>query len=223
MKKILIVEDDETVRDETAKLLALNNYEPIILENFANAKDEILHLNQDLILLDINIPYINGRELLKNLRQNTEVPIIMVTSVTSEIDEALTISYGADDYITKPYNPNILLLRIGAVLKRTKSQSFANNIAKLGEIEYNQTKGTIANQDKTIELTKTEMQILNQLIEHRAQIVTRKHLMTYLWNNENYLNDNTLTVNISRLREKLAKLGESDIIETRKGMGYILK
>ena len=223
MKKILIVEDDETVRNETAKLRALNNYEPIILENFGNAETEILRSNPDLILLDINIPFMNGRELLKNLRQNTDVPIIMVTSINSEIDEALTISYGADDYITKPYNPNILLLRIGAVLKRTKSQSSANNITKFGKIEFSQTKGTISNKNKNIELTKTEMQIMSQLIENRTQIVTRKHLMTYLWNNANYLNDNTLTVNISRLREKFAKLGEPDIIETRKGLGYILK
>ena len=223
MQKVLIVEDDASVRNETAKLLAKNGYEALVLESFADAEQEILRLRPDLILLDINIPYLDGRQLLKNLRQKTEIPVIMVTSSNSEIDEALTISYGADDYITKPYNPDILLLRIGAVLKRANTQTDHSNIVHFRDITFDGNKGTLEKDGKNIMLTKTEMIILGQLLQHRNQIVSREKLMTCLWHNTNYLNDNTLTVNISRLREKLAKLDAEDAIMTRKGMGYILQ
>ena len=223
MPKVLIVEDEAAVRDQTAKLLAKNGYQALILTDFATAEAEILHLQPDLILLDLNIPYLDGRQLLKNLRQTTEIPVIMVTSSNSEINEALTISYGADDYITKPYNPDILLLRIGAVLKRTNSQAQASPILHFRGIIFDSNKGMLEKDDKTITLTKTEMIILGELLRHQNQIVSREKLMTSLWHNTNYLNDNTLTVNISRLREKLAKLGAADAICTRKGLGYILR
>ena len=117
MKKVMIIEDENAICNELSELLENNNYKPIILRNFKNSLNEIFKSSPDLILLDINIPYINGEILLQDLRKTSNIPVIMVTSRNSEIDEALSISYGADDYITKPYNPNILLLRIGAVLK----------------------------------------------------------------------------------------------------------
>ena len=123
MKKILIVEDDEVVRRNLKELLEESGYEALVLDDFKNALEIILEKNADLILLDINIPYINGEVLVKEIRKESDVPIIMVTSRDSETDEALSISFGADDYITKPYNPNILLLRIGAVLKRSENTS----------------------------------------------------------------------------------------------------
>ena len=127
MKKIMIIEDDNAICNELSELLENNNYKPIILRNFKNSLNEIFKSSPDLILLDINIPYINGEKLLQDLRKTSNIPVIMVTSRNSEIDEALSISYGADDYITKPYNPNILLLRIGAVLKRIKTNYGANS------------------------------------------------------------------------------------------------
>ena len=140
MKKILIIEDEESICNELAELLENNNYETIILKDFENALSEILKCQPDLILLDINIPYINGEMLLQNLRKNSNIPVIMVTSRNSETDEALSISYGADDYITKPYNPNILLLRIGAVLKRINAES---NILSYKDLSINISKGII--------------------------------------------------------------------------------
>lgn len=219
MKKILIIEDDKIICNELSELLKNSGYISLILQDFANAKDEIIITNPDLVLLDINIPYINGELLLQNLRKESNIPIIMVTSKNSETDEVLSMSYGADDYINKPYNPNILLLRIAAVLKRVKEQS---NILTYKDLEIDMQKGIIKNDNVSIILTKNEMIIFNYLLTHKNRIVTRDELMTNLWNNDEYINDNALTVNISRLRAKLKEVGYVDAIDTRKGIGYIL-
>ncbi len=219
----MIIEDEELICNELAKLLENNNYEAIILKDFKNALNEILELAPDLILLDINIPFINGEALLQNLRKESNIPVIMVTSINSETDEALSISYGADDYITKPYNPNILLLRIGAVLKRTKTNYNTNtNELTYKKLKFDSQKGIIKRDDMEIELTKNEMIIFSYLLNHQNRIVTRDELMTILWDNSEYVNENALTVNISRLRNKLKEIGYENAIDTRKGMGYIL-
>ena len=199
MKKILIIEDDENLCRELADLLTNSGYEAAVLKDFSDALGEIRRAEPDLILLDINIPVCNGEMLLKDLRKESDVPVIMVTSRSGEADEVLSMSYGADDYITKPYNPTILLLRIGAILRRTESS---------GEEE--------------ISLTKNEMLIFRMLLSNRERIVSRDELMTELWNNSEFINDNALTVNISRLRAKLAEAGCEDAIVTRKGQGYLL-
>lgn len=194
LKKILIIEDDKNISSELKELLENAQYEAVILDDFINALEKTLKEKADLILLDINIPYINGEVLLQNIRKVSNVPIIMVTSQNSEINEALSISYGADDYITKPYNPTILLLRIGVILKRTETQKEIINYKDL--IIYLQ-KGLIIKDNIEIILTKNEMIIFNYLINHQNRVVTRDELMTDLWNNSEYINDNALTVNIS--------------------------
>lgn len=219
MQKILIIEDDELISCELKNLLDNNNYNGIILRDFKNPLKEIKDIKPDLILLDINIPYMNGEVLLRNLREISNMPVIMVTSRNSDIDEALSITYGADDYITKPYNPNILLLRIGAVLKRLNS---GTDILAFKDLTINISKGIIKKDNVEIILTKNEMIIFNYLVNHQNKIVTRDELMTALWNNEEFINDNALTVNISRLRAKLKEIGYENAINTRKGMGYIL-
>ncbi len=221
MSKIMVIEDDKLICNELAKLLEHHNYEVYLLKDFKEALKEILEVSPDLILLDINIPYINGEVLLQNLRKETNIPVIMVTSINSEIDEALSISYGADDYITKPYNPNILLLRIGAVLKRVKG-SFNSPELTYRELKFNYQKGIIKKDNLELELTKNEMIIFSYLLNHQNRIVTREELMTTLWDNSEYVNENALTVNISRLRSKLKEIGYPDVINTKKGMGYIL-
>lgn len=219
MKKILIIEDDIVICKELSNLLENSGYNALALKNFSNALEEVLIVNPDLILLDINIPYINGELLLLELRKKSNVPVIMVTSRNSETDEVLSISYGADDYITKPYNPNILLLRIAAVLKRTGQ---FQDITVYKGLDINMQKGIIKKGDIEVVLTKNEMIIFNYLLNHQKRIVTRDELMTDLWNNNEYINDNALTVNISRLRSKLKEVGYQDMLETRKGIGYIL-
>ena len=217
MKKIMIVEDDKTIADELLFLLNNSNYEGIILKDFKNSKKEILDTNPNLVLLDINIPYLNGELLLKELRKESNIPVIMVTSKESEADEVISYSYGADDYITKPYNPTILLLKINALLKRSETNKTTITYKNL---TFDIGKGVVKNSTSEILLTKNEIIIFNILLSNKDRIVSKDELMTELWNNDEYINENALTVNISRLRSKLSDLGYPDIIETRKGIGY---
>ena len=219
MKKIIIVEDDKIVAKELLNLLINSNYEATILEDFENAKEVILNSKPDLILMDINIPYLNGELLLKSIRKESNVPVIMLTSRTSETDEVLSMSYGADDYITKPYNPTILLLRISNIFRRCENNS---DLINYKELSINLARGIICSKNKEINLTKNEMIIFNYLFNNKERIVSRDELMTEAWNNDEYINDNALTVNISRLRSKLEELKSEITIETRKGIGYIL-
>ena len=219
MRRVLIIEDDLSICNELKELLDNAGYEGIILNSFENSYEEFLNIKPDLVLLDINIPKINGELLLQKIRKESNVPIIMVTSKNSESDEVLSMSYGADDYITKPYNPTILLLRINAIFKRMENQSDVLNYRDLKIIPK---RGVIKNEEEEILLTKNEMLIFTYLLTKKGNIVTRDELMTDLWNNDEYINDNALTVNISRLRSKLKEIGYEDAIETRKGQGYIL-
>lgn len=219
MKKIIIIEDDTIISKELYELLVNAGYEALILKDFSNAKEEILKSNIDLILLDINIPYQNGEQLLKEIRKESNIPVIMVTSRANETDEILSISYGADDYITKPYSPTILLLRIQNIFKRLDNST---EVLKYKDLEVSISRGTLSGSNKELELTKNEMLIFQHLLNNQNRIVSRDELMTILWNNEEYINDNALTVNISRLRSKLEDFGYPNAIETRKGQGYIL-
>ena len=217
MKKIMIVEDDKVIAEELYNLLKSSNYEAIILTDFKNAKNEILKDEIDLILLDINIPFLNGELLLKEIRKESNIPIIMVTSKSSETDEVLSYSYGADDYIVKPYNPTILLLKIAAIFKRCELNS---NIISYKDLSFDIGKGIVKNSHSEIMLTKNEIIIFSLLLSNKDRIVSKDEIMTDLWNNDEYINENALIVNISRLRAKLLELGYDNIIETRKGIGY---
>lgn len=220
MSKIYIVEDDRSIREELAELLRNSGYEAEYLTDFSDSKTQILAAHPDLILMDINIPNLNGEQLLKEIRKETDTPVIMVTSRTSETDEVLSMSYGADDYITKPYNPTILLLRISAVLKRSAGTSA---VQTYNGLRVNDAKGSLTDGEKEMTLTKNEMIIFRFMLDRKGEIVTRDELMTALWDNDEFVNDNALTVNISRLRGKLAELGCDEAIETRKKQGYILR
>ena len=220
MKRIMIIEDETALRDELSVLLKNAGYEPIAVTDYSNVSEQMKSANSDLILLDINLPNVNGETLLQDFRKSNDTPVIMLTSRTTEIDEVLSMSYGADDYITKPYNPTILLLRISAVLKRS---------AKVGavqiyhDVEVSTVKGSLTRNGSEQILTKNEMIIFQQLLDRQGEIVTRDALMTALWDNDEFVNDNALSVNVSRLRGKLAELGLLDAIETRKKQGYVLK
>ena len=188
--------------------------------DFVHTVPEILNSGADLVLLDINIPKMNGEQVLREIRQKSEIPVIMVTSRTEELDEVLSMSYGADDYITKPYNPTILLLRIQAILKRIENTGA--DLYHYRDIEIRQAKGVLNRGQDQMVLTKNEMLIFMVLLHHQGEIVSRDDLMTELWDNSEYISDNALTVNISRLRAKLEQMGYPDVIETRKKQGYVL-
>lgn len=219
MKTIMIVEDEKSIRDELKTLLETSGYKVILLERFDNTLEDILKSKFDLLLLDINLPKMNGETLLKEFRKQSNIPVIMVTSRVGETDEVLSMSYGADDYITKPYNPTILLLRISNIFKRMEKSA---DFLTYDDIKVYQGKGILMKGEEILDLTKNEMIIFSYLLNNRSNIVTRDELMTELWNNEEYINENALTVNISRLRAKLESFGIENAIETRKGLGYKL-
>ena len=223
MKKILIVEDDQKLRNELKIYLEKNGYEALTIEKFDNSIQDILDKKADLILLDINLPYLDGEYICKEIRKTSNVPIIMVTSRDSELDELISLNNGADQYVTKPYNLQILLAKIAGLLKRTENTGINQNKIDCKEFILNISKSIIEKEEKQIELTKNELKILHFLVLRKGQIVSRDEIINYLWDSESFIDDNTLTVNMTRLRTKLEEIGLKDIIETKRGQGYILK
>ena len=203
MPKILIIEDDEKLREELKIFLNKNGYNAITLTTFDNTIQDILQTNPDLILLDINLPNTDGEYICKEIRKQSNMPIIIVTSRDNELDELLSINNGADHYITKPFNIHILLAKIGSLLRRTNMQEVNDKIDEKDFI-LNTSNNTIEKDGKIIELTKNEYKILKYLVQNRGKIVSREDIMECLWESENFIDDNTLTVNITRLRKGFA-------------------
>ena len=223
MSKILIVEDDKKLRDELKIFLERHGYEVFLLEKFDNSIEDILGYKADLILLDINLPNADGEYICREIRKVSNISIIIVTSRDSELDELLSINNGADQYITKPYNIQILLAKIERLLKRSYSGNVSQDKIDCGKFVLNLSKSIIEKDGKIVELTKNEFKILHYLVLNKEKIVSRNEIMDYLWESENFIDDNTLTVNIKRLRNKLEELGLNNVIETKRGQGYILK
>lgn len=223
MDKILIVEDDEKLRQELKIFLEKNGYEVVILEEFENAVEDIVKTVSDLILLDINLPYLDGEYICKEIRKITNTPIIMVTSRDNDLDELISLNNGADQYVTKPYNIQILLAKISAILRRTKKLETNQSKINLGSFVLNVSKSLIESEDTKIELTKNELKILHYLVMNKGKIVSRNEIMDYLWDSESFIDDNTLTVNMTRLRSKLEQMGVVDYIKTKRGQGYIIE
>lgn len=223
MARILIVEDDKKLRNELEIFLNNNGYQAYSLETFENTISDILNMNPDLILLDINLPGADGQYICKELRKKSNMPIIIITSRDNELDELLSINYGADHYITKPFNIQILLAKITSILRRTNITTDISDKIDAKDFILNISKSTIEREDKWVELTKNEFRILKFLVQNREKIVSREEIMECLWDNESFVDDNTLTVNINRVRTKLEDLGLKELLETKRGQGYMLK
>ena len=220
MFKIIIVEDDKEIREELKILLQNRAYEVKIILEFENIEDKILKENAHLVLLDINLPNKNGYEICSKLRAKSKIPIIFVTSRNNSMDELKGIMLGGDDYIEKPYNVPILLARIQNLLNRTYSSEKKNSEIEYKGITLDTLKSTIKYQEKEIELTKTEIKTLYYLFTNKEKIIARADIINYLWDNEVYADDNSLSVIITRLREKLKEIGIENLIETKRGQGY---
>lgn len=222
MAKIMIVEDDITIREELKIFLNRYGYEISAPNEFQNIIDLIKVEEPNLILLDINLPIFDGYYICREIRKFSDVPIIIVTSRDSDIDELMSINLGADDFITKPYNTQILLARIESILKRVYKSSIVQDVLEYKEMKLNLSNGTVTYDRKTIEITKNELKILSYLIKNKGKIVSREKLMNYLWDCEMFIDDNTLSVNVTRIRKKLEEIGLKNVIETRRGLGYII-
>lgn len=220
-----MIEDDLGIRQILGKILLGANYdvsEVADFDNFEGILANIRELHPDLILFDLNLAGLSGLELLRLLRTKQNIPVIILTGDDAESSELLAMGYGADDFILKPYKPELLLLRIRAVLRRTMDGGHGDNY-RLGAVEIDLARGVMVHGGRRVHLTKNEMIILRQLLDERGKIVPRETLMTELWNNQEYINDNALTVNVSRLRAKLEKVTGAKVIETHKGLGYSLR
>lgn len=223
MQTILIVEDDDKLRDELEIFLNKNGYQAKGLQQFENAIQDILKINPDLLLLDINLPGTDGEYICKEIRKQSDMPIIMITSRDSELDELISLNYGADHYITKPFNIQILLAKIASLLRRSNMLGERNEKIDAKDFVLNTAKSTIEKDGISIELTKNEYKILKYFVQNRDKIVSREEIMECLWEDESFIDDNTLTVNITRLRNKLEEVNLKELIETKRGQGYILK
>ena len=223
MSKVIVIEDDKDIREELSSFLKRNGYSVAAPVDFENIINSILNENGDILLLDINLPIYDGYYICREIRKKSDIPIIVVTSRDSEVDELISINLGADDYITKPYNTQILLARISAILKRVNSSVNSSNLITYNDLTLNLLNASITYKNNSLELTKNEMKILSHLINNRGNIVSRESLMEYLWKSDFFVDDSTLSVNITRLRKKLEKIGLENVIETRRGLGYIIQ
>lgn len=221
MKKIAIVEDDREICRQLQEFLGNNGYECVIVTEYGDAAGQIAESGADMVLLDITLPGADGANILRTIRKDSDIPVIIVTSKNTEMDEVICMSYGADDFIAKPYNPAILLLHIEAVFKRL-SPSGNENIIMYEGLKLDTGRGSLSMDEREVELTKNEMRILAYLIKNQGQIVTREALISYLWDAEEFVDDNTLTVNINRVRSKLKEINAGDMIQTKRGIGYLL-
>lgn len=216
MKRIIVISKDRIATNKLKKALISDGHRVLVLNDYSN---EVPFLNTDIVLLDSKVLFNNKELILQNIRRKTNVPIIVLMRKNSTEDQILALQLGADDYITKPYDIRLLLLKISAIARRYKATT---PILNYKDLEINRQKGIIKKENELTLLTKNEMIILNFLLNNKNRIVAREEIMTDLWLNNEYINDNALTVNISRLRGKLKELGHKDMIETRKGLGYIL-
>ncbi|GKV67355.1 MULTISPECIES: response regulator transcription factor [unclassified Sporosarcina] len=221
MPKIVIIEDTEKIREELKTFLIRYGYEAAAPENFENIIHDTLTEEPDLILLDINLPIFDGYYICREIRKTSDVPIIVVTSRDNEMDELMSMNLGADDFITKPFNTQILLARIGTILRRVSGSSLRDSIF-YNDLKLNLSNGSVMYNGMTAELTKNELKILSCMIKNKGKIVSRDDLMDFMWNSDVFVDDNNLSVNITRLRKKLEGVGMKENIETRRGLGYIL-
>ncbi|MDR3091143.1 MAG: response regulator transcription factor [Clostridiales bacterium] len=221
MQTILIIEDDQTIRRELELLLEKYGYAVKTTDDFSNAAEWILRQQAHLVLLDINLPYYDGFHICREIRKNATIPIIIVTSRSGDIDELMGMNLGADDFVRKPYNVQVLLARIENVLRRANGAQ-TEDLLRAGELALNLSNSTVNSGEQSRELTKNELRILRLLMKNQGKILSRDQIMLELWQSDEFVDDNTLTVNIGRLRKKLEEIGAGGLIQTKRGQGYML-
>lgn len=221
MQKIIIIEDDPAIREELALLLGNEGYQALPVTEFSGVAEQVRNAGADLVLLDLGLPGRDGFSLCADIQKSSGVPVVFVTSRDSAMDELRALSLGGDDYITKPYNIPVLLARIKAVLRRSGGTAEPDALEARG-LRLDLAKGVAASGKGAVELTRNEINILAHLMRRPGEIVSRADLIEALWDSQIYIDDNTLSVNMTRLRAKLDALGLPDCIKTRRGLGYQL-
>lgn len=223
MKKVLIIEDDLDLALEMKRTLEHWQFDVRLTKAFNQIIETFLEYEPMIIILDINLPFFDGFYWCEKIRQISTVPIIFLSSRDSNLDLMMAIHHGGDDYLTKPVSSDILVTKINAIMRRTYDYVSNSNLVYLDNLVVDFEKGTLKHNNKTLELTKNEMRILTTLVKQKGKIVTREQLMINLWNDDEFISDNTLTVNVNRLRARLKEIGIDDFIQTKKGIGYLIK
>ena len=223
MTKILVVEDDHQIQQELVLMLQRNGFEAQALSSFESVPQQIVAAHPDLVLLDLNLPGIDGQQICREVRQLSNVPIIVVTSRNTDLDELMVLSLGADDFIAKPYNTQILLMHITSVLRRVNSDATTGTKLSHAGVTLDSSSCKVSANQKSVELTKNELRILSLLMQNAGTVVSRQRIQEELWQSDEFVDDNTLTVNISHLRNTLASIGVEDFVMTRRGLGYVIE
>lgn len=224
MSKILLIEDDASLFNEISERLAQWSYDVHGIQDFANVMQEYTAIKPDLVIIDIQLPKFDGFHWCRMIRSHSNVPIIFLSSRDHPTDMVMSMQLGADDYIQKPFHFDVLIAKIQAILRRTYNYGTEQTELKTwchATVDYG--KNTITNDAGSVELTKNEIYILKMLIDQKNKIVSREKLIQSLWDDERFVSDNTLTVNVNRLRKKLEEIGLGQFIETKVGQGYMAR
>ena len=220
--KILIVEDDSTIAEKIKNHLEQWAYNVNIAENFSDILKEVSDFQPDLILLDITLPYYNGFYWCAEIRKLFKIPIIFISSADDNMNIVMAMNLGGDDFIAKPFDLTVLTAKVGAIIRRSYSYAGQVNVIESNGVLLNLMDGTCVYDGKKAEFSKNEFQILALLMENAGSVVSRDTIMIHLWDSENFIDDNTLTVNITRIRKKLKDIGLDDFVKTKKGIGYMV-
>ena len=223
MYRIFIVEDDKTIAQTLMSHLKKWDYEVQCAEDFKNIRGEFEDFGADLILLDIGLPFFDGFYWCTEIRKVSTVPILFISSADDKMNIVMAMSIGGDEFIEKPFDLNVLTAKVQAILRRTYSFAGMSNIIEYKGISLDLGDAAFTCQGKKTELTKNEFKILQMLLENKGKIVSRDDIMERLWESDEFIDDNTLTVNVARLRKKLSLAGHADMILTKKGIGYMVK
>ena len=223
MHKIMIVEDDAIISASIASMLSNWGCETFCVTDFSRVINDFVEQNPSLILLDISLPFFNGYHWCTEIRKLSKVPIIFISSASDNFNIIMAMNMGGDDFITKPFDLDVLVAKVWAILRRTYDFGASSGLIEHGGAILNTGNATLTYNDKTIDLTKNDYRILLTLMENKGRVVSRDTLMTKLWETDCYVDENTLTVNVTRLRKKLESYGLKDFIKTKKGIGYIIQ
>lgn len=223
MRRVCVIEDDATICRGLCQLLERNGYQTAVPVGFTNIDQQVLDMACDLVLLDLNLPDVDGSFVCRELRRQSQVPIIAVTSRNTDLDELVCLSAGADDFVTKPYNEQVLLAHIDAVLKRSYGDNSGGAQLVYAGLTLDTSRCMASYQGKSVELTKNELKILGLLLRSAGRVVSRQRIQEELWESDDFVDDNTLTVNVSQLRQTLTRISAGDKILTRRGFGYLIE
>lgn len=223
MYRILIVEDDVVIANTLKEHMKTWGYEVEYIKDFKNVVAEFVAFNPQLVLLDVSLPFYNGYHWCSEIRKISKVPIVFISSTSDNMNIVLAITQGADDFIAKPFDLNVLTAKVQALLRRTYDFAGQTNLIEHNGVILNISDATLTYNGQQVEFSKNEFKIIHMLLENKGKVVSRDSIMTKLWESDSYIDDNTLTVNVTRIRKKLSDIGLKDFITTKKGIGYMVE